>query len=230
MRILIADDHALVREGLQHVLRRRYGEIDIIEATTFSQALELVSGEDQSYDLAVVDLFMPDASGFEALQALRKKIPAVPIVVLSEWEQHEDIVRSFEAGANGFVPKSLPNNVMLSALDIVLAGGRYVPDKLLETATERPLRRRHAPSFLRGRFPNLGPGHPLHSLTPRQRRVLTLLAAGKSNKEIGRDLDLTESAVKSHVSKILRALDVNNRSKAIVRLEELGCRPDERDQ
>jgi len=228
MRILIADDHALIREGLQSVLTRRYGDVECVEAASFSEVLGHEAKDNDPLNLAIIDLFMPDADGFDALQSLRQKFPDVPIVVLSEWENHDDIVRSFEAGANGFVPKSLPNNVMLSALDIVLAGGRYVPDKLLEAARDRPGRRVERQSS-KGRIGTLGAGHPLNTLTPRQRRVLNLLAAGKSNKEIGRDLGLTESAVKSHVSKILRALEVSNRSKAIVRLEELGCRPTDND-
>jgi DNA-binding NarL/FixJ family response regulator len=211
MKILIADDHELFRDGLRHVLDQLGGPLTIVEASDFNQALAAVERE-ADIDIVLLDLAMPGMAWNEGLQRLKDMLPeTTPIIVLSASDDRRHVLQAVNMGAAGFIPKTSSSRVMLSALKLVLSGGVYLPPALLEQGGH-----------------GLDGGGPMASensvsfLTPRQREVLTLLGQGKSNKEIARVLQLAEGTVKLHVTAILKALNVNNRTRAVVAASQLG--------
>jgi DNA-binding NarL/FixJ family response regulator len=162
-------------------------------------------------DLILLDLFMPGANGFELLSQVCGSATAAPLVVLSGSEDVAHMRKALDCGAAGFIPKSAPRAVMLSALRLVLAGGVYLPPELMQAPP---------PSAARNAAPdNLG------ALTERQREVLMRLSQGLSNKQIARDLGLSENTVKVHVAAILRALGASNRTEAALQARALGIGP-----
>lgn len=206
LKILLADDHAMLREGLRHVLCRLADELEILEAGNFNDAIA-IARDNPGLSLAVLDLNMPGMESFAGLQAVAAAAPTVPIVVMSGSENPIDMRRALDCGAMGYIPKSENTAVMLTALRLVLEGGLYVPPALL----------RQSETTDTGAMPN-----PYESMTPRQRAVLTLIVQGKSNKDIARELDLSEATVKAHISAILRVFNVSNRTQAVLQAKKLG--------
>ena len=215
MKILVADDHALFRDGLRYLLGQLGEPVEVLEAKDGAAALEL-AGAHPELELVLLDLGMPGVDGLAGLRLLRARSPAVPVVILSGSEEPADVRQALDAGALGFIPKSSTSQVMLSALRLVLSGGMYLPPSYLERA--QSVRVPLAASSL----DSLG-------LTPRQLDVLRLLGQGHSNKEIARVLQLAEGTVKLHISAILRALGVDNRTRAVVAAARLlglaGAKP-----
>ncbi len=216
MKILIADDHDLFREGLRFVLQQLDASMQIIEAANFPEALEK-SRQEANLHVVLLDLAMPGMTWQEGLVALREHLLGVPVVILSASEEQPLVMQAVKLGASGFIPKSSNSKLMLGALRLVLSGGVYLPPALLESSIAQKsssvpggngdINIRDAPQVL---------------LTSRQREVLTLVGEGKSNKEIARLLDLSEGTVKLHVTAILKALKVNNRTRAVVAASQLG--------
>ncbi|HEY2337887.1 MAG TPA: response regulator transcription factor [Burkholderiales bacterium] len=202
MKILIADDHALFRDGLRYMLAGLADEVTILEAKDSTEALATV-GATPDLDLVLLDLAMPGMDGLAGLRALRGRRPALPVVILSASEEPIDVRRAIESGAMGFIPKASSSAVMLGALRLVLSGGVYVPPAYLARSRA-------------GTTPITAPSADTLGLTPRQHDVLRLLGQGQSNKEIARVLGLAEGTVKLHISAILRALGVSNRTRAVV--------------
>ena len=202
MKILIADDHALFRDGLRYLLGQLGEPVEVLEARDGAEALEL-AGAHPDLELVLLDLGMPGIDGLAGLRLLRARCPAVPVVILSGSEEPADVRQALDAGALGFIPKSSTSQVMLSALRLVLSGGMYLPPSY----AERP----HGM-----RVPLAASSVDSLGLTPRQLDVLRLLGQGHSNKGIARVLRLAEGTVKLHISAILRALGVDNRTSAVV--------------
>jgi DNA-binding NarL/FixJ family response regulator len=202
MRLLICDDHALFREGLELVLEQLGPEAQLTSVGDAESALARVR-EDDGFDLVLLDLRLPGMSGFEALDALRREHPDVPVVVLSASESAADVRAVLARGASGFIPKSARGSVLLEALRRVLAGHVYVPEVLVDMGEG---------------------GVPVASrvLTGRQIEVLRLLARGLTNREIAEVLRISEETAKTHVKHIYEALDVSNRTEAAMRMRELG--------
>lgn len=207
MKILIVDDHALIRDALRGVLAAMRNDALVLEASQSSAALELAA-RNPDIELILLDLALPDCDGFVTLSELRERHPEMAVAVLSASRNREDIARALKLGAQGFIPKSAHREVMLGALNLIFSGGIYVPPEVLDdiasTAAPRTSSRQSLPSAM-----ELG-------LTPRQREVLVLMMQGMSNKAICRALDLAEPTVKNHVTAILRALRVTNRTEAVV--------------
>jgi DNA-binding NarL/FixJ family response regulator len=208
MKILIADDHALFREGMRHVLAQLGENAVVIEAGDYEQVVRQAK-ENPDIGLALLDLHMPGKDGFAALETLSQQFPALPIVVLSASENRADMQRALDAGAMGFIQKSATAPVMLNALRLVLSGGIYVPPALVRggSETERP----PATSDAIG-------------LTPRQLDVLGYVIEGRANKVIAAALGLTEATVKAHITAVFKALNVTNRTQAALAAERLGLR------
>ena len=205
MRILLADSNALMREGLKAVLTSLGEDVQIIEAKGIDGAAEAVE-RPGDFAIALVDPTDEQADRFDRLRALGERLAPTPLVVIAPEEDRREAVHALQNGASGYLPKSLPVDVLLSALRLVLAGGVYAPPKLLlGTVTGSPGVRRVEVN---------GPTGSGGALTERQRDVLAYLAQGKSNKEIAAELQLSESTVKVHVNHILKALKVKNRSQA----------------
>lgn len=201
MRILLCEDHALFREGLELVLGQLDPDVELLGVGDAETALEQMADDD--LDLVLLDIGLPGMDGFEALARLRSEHPSVPVVVLSASERPEDVRRALEGGAAGFIPKSTRGSVLQGALRLVLAGGIYTPPLMLDAAPPAP-----RPTAA--------------DLTPRQLEILRLLARGLTNKEICGVLGIAEGTVKSHVVRIYEVLDVTNRTEAAMRLYELG--------
>jgi len=211
MKILVVDDHQVIRDGLRPVLESlAAGEATtLVEAGSLADALDHVAGNDD-LDLALLDLRLPDVVGFEAVSRLRAARPSLPLVVMSGEMEPALMRQAIDHGALGFIPKSSSSKVILGALRLVLAGGIYVPREAIgPQAAEAPAAMsRAAPAGL--------------DLTPRQMDVLRLMLAGKSNKSIGRELDLAEGTVKNHVAAVLKALGVTTRTQAVIAAAKRG--------
>jgi DNA-binding NarL/FixJ family response regulator len=215
LRLLIVDDHPLFRVGLWHLLNQLAEDIQIVEASNVGQALEQLLSE-PSFDIILVDLMMPGMSGFDDLRTICDKAVGTPVVVVSVRERAEDVKSAITAGARGYIPKSSSPEVLVQALKLVLSGGVYLPPHLLGVQPGMGIA--SSSGIAKEAFPAKG---VLGRLTPRQREVLALLAEGKSNKEIASELGLAAGTVKIHVSSIFKALNVNNRTLAVIAANEL---------
>jgi len=214
MKVLVVDDHALIRDALRGVLKELKDDATVVEAADSRQALRLTD-ENPDLGLVLLDLNLPDRSGFDLLAALRERHPAVSVVVLSALSDRDSVARALEQGATGFIPKSASREVMLSALRLVFSGGVYIPPEILGS---------REPSAKRGlSAARASPASPRDlGLTGRQVEILALMMQGKSNKAICRSLDLAEPTVKNHVTAILKALKVTNRTEAVIAVGALG--------
>ncbi len=218
MKVLVVDDHALVRDALRGVLRELREDASVVEASDWHQANRQIENA-PDFDLVLLDLGLPDRDGLEILGELRERYPAISVVVLSARHDRESVASALDLGAQGFIPKSAPREVMLSALNLIFSGGMYIPPEIL--ASPRPAPTRTAEPEVSGR-PTSGTDL---GLTDRQLEVLALLMQGKSNKAICRTLDLAEPTVKNHVTAVLRALNATNRTEAVIAARARGFDP-----
>lgn len=205
MKILLADDHALFRDGLRHLLLGLNREIEILESRDFGETLS-VATQNHELGLLILDLRMPGMQGLSSLRQLLAAAPAVPVVILSASENISEMHEALEAGALGFIPKSESPAVMKHAIELVLDGGVYVPPLLLRMAPAAKVKLKD-------------------TLTPRQWEVLCLIVEGSNNKDIARVLNLSVATVKAHLGAIFRALDVTNRVQAILKAKQSGLFP-----
>lgn len=210
MKILVADNHAVFRVGLVYLLQKLDSEVEILEASDYSEALAIAERE-SDIDLILIDLLMPGIDGFNGVSGIRDRAKSVPIIVVSARENPADVQASLDHGAMGYLPKSSSSDVTLNAIRLVMSGGMYLPSALLghdstggadvmETSLSQP---RLSDQVSR-------------RLTRRQRDVMRLLALGRSNKAIAQELELAEGTVKVHVSAIFKALNVTNRTEAVI--------------
>lgn len=204
MRVLVADDHPLVRDALARTLAAALPLSEVLQAQDWDEARARLAGG--GIDLALVDLHMPGMNGLDGVRALRQAHPALPIVVASGDGDPATIRGVLALGVRGYLPKSENAEVLAQALTLVGAGGTYVPARAMEdlAAAAPPARA------------------DVHGLTPRQLDVLRCLVRGLPNKLIARELALTEGTVKIHIAAILRVLDARNRTEAVVRAREAG--------
>jgi DNA-binding NarL/FixJ family response regulator len=199
LKLLVIEDHALVREGLLQTLRGLEDEVNADGAPDADEALRLLeTGVD--YDLILLDLMLPGTNGLGLLGVLRKRFPAIPVVILSAMEDPDTVSRAMKQGASGFVPKSASSETLIDGLRQVLDGEVYLAPKL---------RDREGGGRGRSVIDRFG-------LTRGQVRVLELLTQGKTNRQIADLLGLTEGTVKIHVSAIFKALNVTNRAQALL--------------
>ena len=207
LNLLIADDHDLVREGLKHTLASLPEQAVFLEAGSAGAVLDVLA-KSPSVDLVILDLHMPGSNGMELLTTICNRHPDTPVVILSANEDPLVMQRTIDRGAAGFIPKSAANEVLVSALQLVLAGGTYIPTEILggkTSDTGTVIMRNHAAPA---------------ELTERQIDVLDLLSRGESNKAIARELGLSEHTIKIHISAIFKALGVNNRTEAALAYRE----------
>jgi DNA-binding NarL/FixJ family response regulator len=214
MKIVIVDDHVLIREALRGVLGELKAEAIFFDAPDARAAMSRI-GENPDVELVLLDLNLPDRSGLDVLVELRERHPSMSVVVLSASDDRDNVTKALDLGALGFIPKSAPREVMLSAFNLIFAGGIYVPPEILVRSQAGPM-----PAAPATRMSALSLG-----LTERQMDVLALMMQGKSNKAICRVLDLAEPTVKNHVTAILKALKVSNRTEAVIAAGALGLVP-----
>lgn len=215
MRVLLIDDHPLILTALQGVVSGLAQGTQVFSAGSAAQARDQLRTV-ADLDLVLLDLTLGDADGFELLVEMRREYPLVPVVVVSASENAGDVVRALDLGAMGFVPKRASNQALVEALRVVMSGGIFVPQHLFG-----PHRGKSAPEL-----PPVPPADKL-GLTPRQHEVLSCLLRGLPNKLVARELDLSVETVKDHVAAILRALNVNTRTQAVLVVAQMAQgRPD----
>jgi DNA-binding NarL/FixJ family response regulator len=220
MKILVVDDHALIRIALRGVLGGLDRDVTVLEASDCRGAFDLIEAQ-PDLDLVLLDLNLPGMHGLAALNDLRARHPALPVVVLSSANDRASVTQALDQGAMGYIPKLSSNEVLISALRLVLSGGIYIPPAIL-ARWECPTAADPQTAAASGRS-----GSPRRTpadlgLSGRQAQVLRLLLEGKSNKIICRELDLAESTVKNHVTLILKALNVTSRTQAVIAAARMG--------
>jgi len=201
MRILLADDHELLRDGIRRILGDMDGDVSIREAASFADvlaALEVWPG----INLILMDLSMPGMDGVHSLAMVRRIAPATPLVIISATEDEQTIQAAIQVGASGYIPKSSSLSVIQSAIRMVLDGGIYLPPHIMNLVQSQDAKST--------------------DLTPRQIEVLSLLAQGLSNKCIAREMKVVEGTVKQHVHAIFEQLDLSNRTQAVLKAREMG--------
>lgn len=208
MKTLLADDHPLMREGVRQLLARLEPDVEIIDAHDYP-SLFAQTALNPDLDLALVDLNMPGFVGVQGIERFRDHFPDIPLVVLSASESPQDVRATLDAGALGYIPKAASSEVMLDALRHVLAGDVYVPAGL----DEAPMLQASPADF---------EALKQTGLTARQVEVAELLAQGCTNKAIASTLGLSEATVKVHIAAIFRALEVSNRTEAVLAIQRLG--------
>jgi DNA-binding NarL/FixJ family response regulator len=213
MKVLIVDDHVLIREALHAVLKQLKPETVILGASNSRQAMRLVE-EHSDLDLILLDVNLPDRDGFSVLGELRDRYATIAIIVLSALDDQDTVKRAFKLGALGFIPKTTEREVMLNAIQLVLSGGIYIPSEILdreERMSPRPADKLSTREYLDG----LG-------LTGRQIEVLALLMQGKSNKVIANTLNMGVPTVKNQITVVLKALKVTSRTEAVIKVGKMG--------
>ncbi|QQO12149.1 response regulator transcription factor [Bradyrhizobium diazoefficiens] len=211
MKVLIVDDHALIREALHSVLKQLNREAVIFQASNSQQAMCIVE-EHPDISFILLDINLPDRDGFSVLRELRQRYATIAIVILSSSDDQDTVKRAFKLGALGFIPKTTEREVILNAIKLVFSGGVYIPSQMLEET--RSLRLIAEPAT-RDSFKGIG-------LTDRQIEVLALLMKGRSNKVIAKTLNMAVPTVKNHITAVLKALGVASRAEAIIKVGKMG--------
>jgi len=212
-RVLIADDHPMVRDGLRTVIAVAFDQCELFEASSIDEATAIVEREGD-FDLVMLDLNMPGTTGFSGLVAMRDRFPSLPIVIVSAAQERGLARSAIAAGAAGFIPKSLKRSAIVDALKTILSGDIFVPeveegDEAADAETADILAR-------------------IASLTPQQKVVLRLVVEGKLNKQIAYELDVSMTTVKAHVSAILSKLHVFSRTQAVILVSKVNFAGDGR--
>jgi DNA-binding NarL/FixJ family response regulator len=199
IRVLIVDDHPVVRFGLGAIIRLQ-PDMDVMgEAGSGEEACRICL--DETPDVVLMDLRLPGLSGVQAIKTIRETAPSVRFIVLTTYDGDEDIRRALDAGAQAYLLKAMSHDDVTAAIRKVHSGARVIPQSVSRTLADRA---------------------PHSQLSPREIEVLELIATGCSNKEIGRALGITEATVKWHVNLILNRLDVADRTAAIVAALQRG--------
>ena len=208
MKTLLVDDHGLFREGLAMLITQGFAQLQLLQAGDLAEALDQLQAHPDT-ELLLLDLALPDSSGASGLRRLREHAPQLKIVVLSADDAPDTVLAAIDAGAAGFIPKTARSGLMQQALRTVLAGGVYLPPAVLL-----------APRA--GVDSDAADADAVAGLTPRPTDVLRLLIEGKPNKLICRELELSESTVKTHLASIFRRLGASSRTQAVVAAARLG--------
>ena len=210
MKLLVVDDHPVLREGLTALLKQMGPDTIVLEAGDAAQGLELVA-QQTDIDVVILDIAMPGMNGLQAIAGFGRARPELPVIVLSSSEDAQDARKALAQGALGYVPKSASQHTLISAIRLVLNGEIYVPPMILrETAPARSANRR-------GEADAATP-----VLTDRQIEVLRQLSEGRPNKTIAYELGLSEKTVKAHITAIFKALNAVNRTQAAAIGRESG--------
>ena len=199
IRVLVVDDHPITRAGIAAILQAQPGMQVCAQAGRVADAVRLF--ERHSPDITLMDLRLPDGNGVEAIRCIRQNNPLAKIIVLTTYEGDEDIHQALQAGAMGYLIKGMTHNVLVQALRRVHLGHRFLPPPITQTLSLRL---------------------PGSELSHRERAVLKLMVAGKSNREIGEELHIKEATVKSHITLILMRMNVTDRTQAVVEALKRG--------
>ncbi len=214
MRIMIVDDHALVRRGMAYVVREGFPDAEVVEAAGAEEALRLM--REDPVDIALVDVRMPDLDGLELLRAMKAEWPDVPVVMLSSFENSLYVRRALAEGAAGYMLKDATPEDLSQAIRVALSGsGNVLSPRVIQNLFED----------VDGSGAGEGPRRSEFNLTQREQDILALLAEGRSNREIAQRLYLSEKTVKAHLAAIFRKLGVTNRTQAAMAAVHMGIGP-----
>ncbi|MBO5441548.1 MAG: response regulator transcription factor [Alphaproteobacteria bacterium] len=226
MKILIADDHELFLKGLEFILQENIKNIQITTANSYTEIFQQLNQNDY-FDLIITDLAMPGANWLTAITKIHEILPETPIIIISAVFDKEILKQTLDIGVAGYIPKTASNNLIISAINLVLAGGVYIPHELLYTAKNAtssnekqndyitPLKNLEKISLTPQKSPE-------KRLTERQIDIVKCIAEGLSNKQIAYKLNLTEGTVKVHITVILKVLNVKNRTSAVIEAAKRG--------
>jgi DNA-binding NarL/FixJ family response regulator len=216
VRILIVDDHALVRRGMGHVVRECFTQAEVMEAGNAAEALHVM--DSQAVDIALVDVRMPDSDGLELLHEMKQRWPDVPVIMLTSFDHAHYVRRALAEGAAGYMLKDATPDDLEQAIKVAISGGGNVlSPRVIQNLFESMEggSRENGETSLRASS----------SLTQRETDILALLAEGKSNRDISRALFLSEKTVKAHLAAIFRKLGVTNRTQAAMAAVSMGIGP-----
>jgi DNA-binding NarL/FixJ family response regulator len=217
VKILIVDDHALVRRGMGHIVRESFSDAEIVEASSAAEAMEAMATT--GADVALVDVRMPDLDGLELLHEMRERWPNVPVIMLTSFDHAHYVRRALAEGAAGYMLKDATPEDLEQAIKVALSGGGNVlSPKVIQNLFEAV---EGAPPVENGDVHH----RPTSSLTQRETDILALLSEGKSNRDISRALFLSEKTVKAHLAAIFRKLGVTNRTQAAMAAVSMGIGP-----
>ncbi len=219
MKILIVDDHALVRHGMSYVVKEGFPEADVVEAEGAAVALEIIHAGGK-IDLALVDVRMPDFDGLELLRSIKIEWPEMPVVMLSTYENAPYVKRALADGAAGYLLKDATPEDLSQAINVAISGsGNVLSPRVIANLFED-----HESSG-RGIDNGHGGRRNEYSLTARENDILALLAEGRANRDIAGVLFLSEKTVKAHLAAIFRKLGVANRTQAAMAAVQMGVGP-----
>jgi DNA-binding NarL/FixJ family response regulator len=217
VKILIVDDHALVRRGMHYVVKEGFPDAEVTEAESAAAALEHVNGGAE-IDLALVDVRMPDLDGLELLRALKADRPELPVIMLSTYDNAPYVKRALADGAAGYLLKDATPEDLSQAINVALSGsGNVLSPRVIQNLFEEheASGKDQASNGRRGEY----------NLTQREHDILALLAEGRANREIAQRLYLSEKTVKAHLAAIFRKLGVTNRTQAAMMAVQMGVGP-----
>jgi len=217
MKVLIADDHELLRQAMRLALSDEQLGLSFAEANGFDAAVEALAAD--GADLLLIDLSMPGMAGAASLRALRQTHPATKIAVLTGADDRSTILECLAAGIHGYIVKASPTEEIIDAVKTILAGSVYVTPALAHLAAAKGAN--NGPAALSQSAPLPASDVREEDFTPRQRDVLRLLGQGRPTKEIARELDLGEGTVKVHLAAIYRVLNARNRTEAVLMASKL---------
>ncbi|MFL0810343.1 MAG: response regulator transcription factor [Agarilytica sp.] len=209
----IADDHPLFRAALTQVITNNYPKSNITQSQDLNETLQEIQDHDD-IDLLLLDLHMPGSQDLFGLVNIREQFPSIPVVVVSASEEQAMVNRAIGHGALGYITKSLSQDKMFEAIESILGGNRWIPEKY--RATLRPISEEERSL-----------ANKIASLTPQQYRVLCFLKEGWLNKQIAFEIGVTEATVKAHITSIFRKLGVTNRTQAVIELNKIALHPDD---
>lgn len=222
MKFLIADDHELFLQGLEFILHKEYPQTDIVLAKSYTDIFNILK-QQTDFDLILTDLAMPGADWLDAIENIHKLCPEVPIIIISAVFEREILQKTYDLGVSGYVSKAFPNNLIIGAINLVLAGGVYIPPEILQmskTSSSKTVQK-----LLKDL--NQTQNKTDKVLTPRQTEVLHCMAEGLSNKQIAYKLNVSEGTVKIHITLLMRTLEVSNRTAAVRKAVQLGLLKDD---
>ena len=208
MKVLIADEQSLFRDGLTLRLKEINQNIDILQSSSLTETLQILSAEPNT-DILILDIDLAGFSAEETIKNIQNISPSAKIIAISSSEDVHNIKNILSLGAKGYIPKRSDSNILSGALKLILDGGTYIPPIMLKTD-----------SISKSTSPTLPPLKK--NLTNRQSQVLDLIAQGKSNKQIAYDMGVSEATVKLHINALLRSLKVNNRTQAVITAQKMG--------
>ena len=212
VHIVIADDHALVRGGMDVLVKSVIPNVQTSQSYDFSTTIKLLE-ELENIDILLLDLLMPGMNSIESIKYICKKWKDLSVIIVSAKEDNNLIKDILQAGAVGYIPKMCSPELMINAIRLVISGGIYIPSSILNISNEFKNDFQIKPNL------NENIDKKKNKLTKRQKQIISLIRAGKSNQAIALDLDLAIGTIKMHISRMFKQLGVNSRTEALAKMK-----------